>query len=252
MAKIINRIKKEKGKKLISLRSSKKKLWNEIDNYFRKKCKDEKCWLKQKEIKPLLRDEKEGNKLELFTFKPEYPTEWKKDKYTWLNTLDIFYCMVQAEKVYPNYKFYGPVPSDCPEGVNCELSKLDVNQLLKENIKKIGIVYNLDVTKGPGTHWVAIFIDIAKSHINYYDSYGERPIPLIRKFMERIYKQMSSKNKKPVVIYNDKRHQRLYSECGMFSMNFILQRLDGKTMYDIYKANYTDKQMNDFEKLLFV
>ena len=57
------------------------------------------------------------------------PDEWKNDRYTWLNSLDIFYTMVQAEKVNTNFKFFGPVPSDCPEGVNCELSTINIKKL---------------------------------------------------------------------------------------------------------------------------
>ena len=53
------------------------------------------------------------------------------------------------------------------------------------------------------------------------------------------------------VIYNDKRHQFGGSECGMFSMNFILERLHGKSMYDISKMSIPDKKMNYLRKLLY-
>ena len=64
--------------------------------------------VKTTEIKSIVDDN-----LELFTFRPKMPDEWKNDRYTWLNSLDIFYTMVQAEKVNTNFEFFGPVPSDC-------------------------------------------------------------------------------------------------------------------------------------------
>jgi hypothetical protein len=44
----------------------------------------------------------------------------------------------------------------------------------KAGINKIGIIYNLDVSSGPGTHWVGMYIDNKNNEINYYDSYGFR------------------------------------------------------------------------------
>ena len=250
IGKELNKYLKKNKQKLINLKQSKLKLWNDIEEYFKSRCNsDGQCWLKQKEIKSIV-----DENMNLFTFLPKMPEEWKKDKYTWLNSLDILYLMVLAEKVFPKFKFFGPVPSDCPEGVNCELSKLNITNLLKKNKNKLGIIYNLDVSTGPGTHWTAVFIDSNKNHINYYDSYGDKPILLIQKFMERIHNQMinnKQNKKKPVVIYNDKQHQKGHSECGMFSMNFILQRLNGLSMYDISQKNFTDDQMNDLRNVFY-
>lgn len=250
IAKQLNKYLKKQNAKLIKINQSKKKLWLDIKKYFNSRCNDDgRCWLYQKEIKPVV-----SNEMKLFTFKPTMPDEWKKDKYTWLNSLDILYLMVLAEKIHKDFKFIGPVPSDCPEGINCELSKLDVNELLKTNKTRIGIVYNLDISTGPGTHWTAVYIDIKNKNINYYDSYGEKPLPLIHKFMIRIYKQLLNckvNKKQPIIIYNDKRHQFGHSECGMFSMYFILNRLEGLTMHDLYKKKITDQEMNELRQKFY-
>jgi hypothetical protein len=242
IGKQLNKYLKKQNEKVIKLNQSKSKLWSELQKYFSSKCGDNsKCWLKQKGIKP-------DDEMKLYTFKPIMPEEWKKDKYTWLNSLDILYLMVLAEKMYKGFKFYGPVPSDCPVSVNCVLSKIDFNELLRKKKDKLGIIYNLDVSTGPGTHWTAVYIDIKNKNINYYDSYGQKPIPLINEFLKKIHKKLNNckvNNNKSVVIYNDKQHQHGHSECGMFSMNFILHRLEGLSMFDIFKKNFTDKQMND-------
>ena len=65
------------------------------------------------------------------------------------------------------------------------------------------------------------------------------------------YKLDKTNNKESFLIYNDKRHQYGNSECGIFSIYFILQRLTGKNMYKIFKENIKDKKMNDLRNNLF-
>jgi len=253
IAKEINKIKKKKKEKLINLKQTKTKLWSDIEKYFEKSCnKDSRCWMKQPEIRSIV-----DKNMKLFTFRPKKPEEWKENKSTWLNNFDIKNTMIQVEKMYKNFKFFGPVPSDCPIDYRCELSDLDVFKLMKEKKDKIGIIYNLDVSTGPGTHWTSVFIDPKNSEINYYDSNGEMPIHYIKKFLEKTYKQMlkfqtnNRQFKKPIIIYNNKRHQYQDSECGMYSMYFILNRLDGKSMYQLSNTKISDKQMNELRDVLF-
>ena len=222
--------------------ASREKLWTQIQKNLNMVCKkDEYCWKKQEFIKKL-----KNIDIEMYTFKPEYPKAWYKNDHTWLNTYDIYYVMKQYEKTYDDFIFLGPVPSDCPTNIQCELSKLDLTTMKKNGINKIGIVYNLDTSAGNGSHWVAIYIDNKNNEINYYDSYASKPTRLIHKFIKTLVDKYNSK-----VIYNDKRHQYGGSECGMFSMNFILERLHGATMYDISQTDLPDKNMTHLRKLLF-
>jgi len=226
---------------------SRKQLWDNIQKKFSKSCgNNESCWKKQDFIKKL-----KDVEIEMFTFKPTYPKEWLKNKYTWLNTYDIFYVMKQYEKKINDFVFLGPIPSDCPTKIHCELSKLDLINMKKNNINKIGIIYNLDVSSGPGTHWVAIFIDNKKNEINYYDSCGSLPTKLISNFIESLVKKYNENNFSPIVIYNDKRHQYGGSECGVYSMNFILERLHNTNMYQISNMYIPDEKMNYLRKLLY-
>jgi len=187
----------------------------------------------------------------MYTFKPDYPKEWYKNKHTWLNTYDIYYVMKQYQKADKNFVFLGPIPADCPTKIQCELSNLDLEEMRKKNIHKIGIIYNLDVSTGPGTHWVAMYIDNKLNEINYYDSYGELPTPLIQQFINDLVKKYIKEKKDCTVIYNDRRHQYGGSECGVFSMNFILERLSGTTMYQISQMKIPDEKMNHLRKLLY-
>ena len=159
--------------------------------------------------------------------------------------------MKQYEQKFKDFKFLGVVPSDCPTSIHCELSNIDIKTLKKNKIFKIAIIYNLDISTGPGTHWVAVFIDNKNNEINYYDSYGSLPIKSINDFLIKLKKKYENLNEKAIIIYNNKRHQYGGSECGMYSMNFILERLNNITMYDIFNRNISDKKMNDLRKFLY-
>ena len=89
------------------------------------------------------------------------------------------------------------------------------------------------------------------NEINYYDSYGSKSRALIEKFVGKIAKQYTLNKLEPMVIYNDKRHQYGGSECGVYSMNFILERLHGTTMYEISKMDIPDEKMNYLRQLLY-
>lgn len=245
ISKVWNKI---NSKSLINIeKQSKKKLWDQIQKKLSSACSDDEyCWKKQDFIKKL-----KDIDIEMYTFKPNYPKEWIKNKNTWLNTYDIYYVMKQYEKANDDFIFLGPIPSDCPTKIQCELTNLDLMKMKKNNINKIGIIYNLDVSTGPGTHWVAVYIDNKKNEVNYYDSYGSIPIDHIDKFIQKLSNTYATNKYNPTIIYNDKRHQFGGSECGMYSMNFILERLHGTTMYDISKMEIPDAQMNYLRKLLY-
>ena len=245
MAQELKKHKIIKNKNILKLK--KKELWNLIRDSFANKCNNnEQCWIEQDKIKKM------GDKEILEeTFRPEFPNEWKTNKFAWLSSVDILKVMKQLENANDDFIFFGPVPSDCPQKINCELSKLNPLALNKEGINKIGIVYNLDISTGPGTHWTAVYIDIPKNEIDYFDSYGDKPTWLIQKFMEKIGKKFLKNNRKPYLIYNDNRKQYGNSECGVFSMYFIIKRLLGDSMYKISKEKMTDKKMNNLRKILF-
>lgn len=247
LIKIANELKKKHKIKFDLHNKSKKQLWNFIQKQFHSICnKKEDCWKNQQIVKNL-----NNIQINKYTFKPEYPEEWRKNKHTWLNTYDILRVMKQYEKKNKDFKFLGVVPSDCPTKIQCELSNIDIKSLKKNKIDKIGMVYNLDVSSGPGTHWVAVFVDNKNNEINYYDSYGSKPPFLINKFLENLKNKYKKINENSVLIYNDKRHQYGGSECGMYSINFILERLNNVNMYEIYKRNISDKKMNDLRKLIY-
>ncbi len=243
---------------------SKYELWKEIQERLKPFCDDdEECWRRQEFIKKL-----KDIDIQAFTFKPNMPKEWKKNKNAWLSNYDIDLVLKQYERIYSDFKTYNASASDCPVEVTCPLSNLDPFKLRAEGRTKIGIVFNLDKTGESGSHWVAVYIDlkIAKDpltpedlkkmakdpvEINYYDSYGDPPVDGIKMFIVRLGEKFLLKGEKVKILYNDKRHQYGNSECGVYSMNFILERLHGTPMKKISKSKIMDKEMNNMRRLLY-
>ena len=51
--------------------------------------------------------------------------------------------------------------------------------------------------------------------------------------------------------YNKVRHQYKYSECGVYSINFILRLLKGESFDNICSNITTDAQINECRKTYF-
>ena len=186
-------------------------------------------------------------------FRPEKPAEWDKKPTLWLDSFNIEDVMRQYEKADSSFEFIGPVPIDfdSKSGIwgKCivdELCKLNIKSALAKGKKCIGIIFNLDPHDEPGSHWVAAFIDIPKSSAYYFDSYGFEPPEEIVTFMKRC-KDQGIKN----IYYNDIRHQRKGSECGMYSLFCIICLLRGCSFYDICKNVIDDNTMNSLRDVIY-
>tara|TARA_B100001964_G_scaffold237671_1_gene301656 strand:+ start:1020 stop:1832 length:813 start_codon:yes stop_codon:yes gene_type:complete len=235
----------QKNKDKIKLSNNRKILWNSIRNKMSSQCKQEWCWIDQDFVKKL----KDKNIIE-HTFKPKAPKSWKKNKYEWLSTTDIDKVMKQYERVYKDFMFIGPVPLDCYVGSNlsCELTNLNINNLVKNGIKKIGIIYNLDYSFMPGSHWVALFVDTNKKDITFFDSIGTPPPNEIVNLMKHFKNELKNININMRTNYSKKAHQKGNTECGIYSMNYLIQRLKGKSLTQINKKRLPDKIMNEMRK----
>ena len=240
---------KEKKDNISGLHRSKNELWLELNKKLSKDCKTEWCWLRQKFV-----PESYGSQKLKETFKPEMPPEWKNNPYEWLSTTDIKYVMKQYEKRYPSFLFLGPVPVDCPASITCVLSGLSVEKLINALGKtKIGIIYNLDKHDQPGSHWVAAYLDFKKARILYFDSVGMKPPNLILSFLKKMkedcenyYLKYLNKHKSVSIYSNKTRFQFGNSECGVFSMYFIISNLKNNITMD--RENINDTIMNNLRK----
>ena len=199
-------------------------------------CTTELCWLHAVDNKGL------REKIQKEAFRPIQPAEWKKKPDAWLSNFDIDAVIQQYEAAYPDFIFLGPTPIDFDtkkDDGKCVTEEICGFSLAKEwskGKKKIGVIYNLDTSEGPGTHWVSMFIDMAdpEPYMFYFNSTAE-PMPAeVRKLMDRIQTQWlslpASKKKKLIEYTSDDKveHQHSNTECGMYSLFFIITCLTRK------------------------
>lgn len=222
--------------------------------------KDERVWLKYLKKMGMKDEEIMKNSL-----RPEYPGEWRncdtnqvpnsKCKYTWLHTFNIEDVLKQYENQFPNYKFMGAVPMDF-EKIDEDYKNLDLWKEYQEGKDKIGMIFNLDYSYQPGSHWTCMFIDIdtVKCEFNYFDSYGKiSGVPdEVYKYVTRIGSEWEKKSGgEGTFKTNNVRFQFGNSECSIYSMYTIIQRLFGKSFEDICDHPMPDELMNKFRKLLY-
>jgi hypothetical protein len=165
--------------------------------------------------------------------KPKAPTSWVTNPEEWLSSVDIEQLEKRYMKLFANYYFAGAFPIDFDKKSKtgaCLVSSLcsmDIQGLYKKGYTQIGIIFNTDVSTGPGQHWIALFCDIRPElefpRITYFDSYGRRPEKQIVVLMKR-WKQSWDSTKihsKPMVMsFSKMKHQYQDSECGMYCLYF--------------------------------
>tara|TARA_B110000208_G_scaffold191059_2_gene256688 strand:+ start:412 stop:1335 length:924 start_codon:yes stop_codon:yes gene_type:complete len=263
------------GKKIDIKSNDKKQLLNTIVKQLPQCNNDHICIISQKFI---------INKKLKNIFKPQ----GTKGQYDWLSTLNINDVLRQYELKYKDFKFGGAVPSDVfsykkEERVdyplmdtNLNIQHLDLHDLNIMGIKKIAFVYNLDKSYQSGSHWVALFCNLDKCQVYFFDSYGQRPSKDIRSMIEKLanmcynkhnttcvkecndlsvsqsFMMETGKNKLEKLLsnidYNRNRNQYKNTECGVYSINFIVQLLNGKKFKEIIDNPISDEEINKLRK----
>lgn len=226
----------------------KKYLLNEFDKKLDDVCKTQNCWTKQTFINKMSKSLKE--ELQRKTFRPDGP----QGKFEWLNTININEVVFQYEDKYNDFKFLGAVPIDFDELPRLGIKNLNLDDLIQSGKTKIAIVFNLDESYKPGSHWVAAFGDLKNGTIYFFDSYGIEPDPRISKFMRRLanYCKNNMGIKNVIATHNKVRHQYGGSECGVYSINFIIRMLKGDTFEDICNSKTSDETINKCRKIYFI
>ena len=210
-------------------------------------------------VKALPLSETEKQELAKTYLRPEQPAKWKEDPDMWLDSLNIEAVMKQYEDAFPAFEFMGPFPIDfaAPDPYNrsggpkkClieEICGLRMEEALRQGTKSIGVIYNLDPHFKDGSHWVANYIDIPKHKCYYFDSYGYEPPKQIATFM----KWLTTQDPKMKLMYNARRFQQLGSECGMYSLYFIIRMLSGDVFRPFCRRQPRDSVMLDLRDWLF-
>ena len=196
-------------------------------------------WVNNKIFDNIPKEDKEY--LQTSVFRPEGP----QGQFQWLSTLDINKTLVQYENKYPDFVFLGAVPIDFNELDYYPFKKMNFNELRKEGKNKLGVIFNLDEHYKGGSHWVSLFSDLEKGQVYFSDSYGRKPEKRINHFIDRIKDYLETCNIDNLDIrHNPTQHQKGNSECGVYSINFILRLLKGKTFDHLTRKRLTDEKVN--------
>jgi hypothetical protein len=206
--------------------------------------------------------EQEKEKLRKEYLRPRYPNDWLKDEDQWLDNFQIAAVMKQYEEAYPWFRFMGALPIDfsAPDPyltdknkkqcMHPEICNLNLKGEYERGIRGIGIIFNLDPHFKGGSHWVGLYIDIhniKKPIVGYSDSYGYAPPRLIARLMKSL--QLQAKNIK--LLSNARRFQKSNSECGMYSLYFIICMIHGIPFKEFCKDSVPDEFMLELRKVLF-
>jgi len=228
-----------------------KKLANNLSNV----CNKESCWLKQKFTNHKL-DEQFSD-----SFAPESPDEWKKNPNEWLTSSDIINVMKQYEKAYKCFDFIGPSPIDFDtkkmfgECVWDELCNFNLAEQIKNGKTKIGMIFNTHPHTKPGEHWLSMFINIKKGKIFFFDSVGNKIPEQIMALVNRIIEQGNNLNPKINFIFDQNypvEHQYENTECGIYSLYFIIHMLEDKITEHYLKTHILrDDYIEKFRKIYF-
>ncbi|ARF10817.1 Ulp1 protease [Hokovirus HKV1] len=243
-----NMIELNRNYEILYPKKYKKYLVDELTEKFKNTCSNQHCWLTTKYAEKII--DKYNKKLTEIFFRPIGP----QGKFTWLNTININQVMDQFHHLYDDFIFLGAVPMDFMQVASYKyIQNLQVKELLEHKKTRIGIIYNLDNHNQPGSHWVAGYIDINKPVIYYYDSYATRPGKRVREFYDKLQKDIkATTQKEPIIDYNKTRNQYGDSECGMFSLYFIISLLKGIDFEKACKEMPDDKTINEKRKELFI
>ena len=227
-------------------------IWNFFKQTFNSVCSNERCWLRQKFIES-------NNKDLLKYFSPFSPKIWKKKPYTWLNSDDIEKIMAQYEDAYPYFQFIGPSPIDFDKIIKrnqCvwdDLCKFSLENKIKKNISKIGIIFNTDPHEKSGKHWICLFIDIKNSFISFFDSNGTKIPKQVKTLVDRIQNQGHHIGIDLKYYDNlNKIHQKNDGQCGMYTLYYIIELLlENKSPQFFKETRITDEIMRDYRSIYF-
>ena len=258
IAKVLN---KKYEAKIKTKGISKDKLFKSISDVMHKnsECNTESCWMDIDKLMSKLSDS-ERKEIEE-SFRPQKPDEWKTNPNTWLTTEDIDNVMEQYEKEFPHFKYFGATPIDfaLKNGNTCMVSSLcNINLNNLKDKKCIGMIFNTDPHTGGGQHWFSMFVDqeginMPNPAIYYFDSASPvknfEQIP--KEIIELMYRLEKQSHFKFDIYFNDIKHQKGNSECGIYCLHFLTEMLKGKNFHEYIKSNLDDKTIEKYRNIFF-
>ena len=190
---------------------------------------DDKCVISK------IADNEKRQEIEEHAFVPKQPSEWKLNINEWLSDTDILNVIMQYVNAYKEFVFLGPSYIDFDYRINSNtcvedsLCKFSLADYIKKGKTKIGIIFNLDDHTKSGSHWVSLYIDVKNKYMFYFDSAGNSMPREVEVLIARIQKQARALHIRFKVDSNGAfEHQYSNTECGMYSLFFLVTMLTNK------------------------
>lgn len=227
-------------------------------------------WFEQEAIQSVM-DRSKIDEIKMKLYRPIAPDSWNENPEEWLSNFNIEAVLNQYVKKYPEFISYGATPIDFDKrasgiGSSClvnSICSISLQSLFSKGKKYIGVVFNLDKSGEPGSHWISLFVNIPHGEINFWDSVANNPPIEVERLMSKlenqliIMKQSKLNDKlqyeKPIKQINKRRHQFKNNECGMYSLYFIIEQLDNnKSFKEVCNKIVLDAKMNAMRKEYFI
>ena len=192
-------------------------------------------------------------------FKPEGP----HDNDNLLNNINIDQCLTQYTHASKNFHHipFQMIDFAYTDNGHNPLNKLNVQQDMFAKRKNcFGVVLNTDVSTGPGKHWFCLFGDFRNpkhATLEFFNSSGNIPVQEVHEFLLKLQKQVEYECncECTVEIVSNIQIQNSRTECGPYSLYYIISRLNGIPLDTIRTIIRTrgipDEKMLEFRKHLF-
>lgn len=186
-------------------------------------------------------------------FAPIIDSEWKNNKNAWLSDEDINKVMKSFKNQFKGFYYLDSSPIDFDK--KDDRGRCKISDLCRYNYKELaddyetfGIVFNTDPSYKSGQHWIALFIQLQKGKIFFFDSTGNDPPDEVDVLMNRLGREaeiyFKEKNKEINVelLINKQKHQQGNTECGVYCLFFIYHMLRTGD-FTFNKNRITDQQI---------
>lgn len=204
------------------------RIWSELKRKLHH-CDNEICWLDE------FRDINLKSYIKNKLFSPSKPADWKNNPRKWISNYDILKVLAQYENKFPFFKLMNPTTLDFDERysyglggcISNEICTFNLNDMIERGFTKIGFIFNLSKRHQKGSHWVSLFVDITKKYILYFDSNGNESPDEVTTLTKRIMLQGKQLTNPIEFEYTQNKisHQRSNTECGMYSLYFMITQI---------------------------
>jgi Ulp1 protease family, C-terminal catalytic domain len=216
-------------------------------------CSTEKCLLSKRQVIDALGEDVVRRELAT-KYKIKGPTD-----ITLINNFNIHEIMAQWAEKWSDF-FVWPFAMRDFAAQRHTLDTMDVGELYATGFRTAACVINNDLSSGPGTHWMALFVDMRDASamtVEYFNSSGNRPKPEFNKWLQKTASALgmavkeTQNNAAEAIVVTDKMHQHTQTECGVYALYYIWARLNGVPWTAFNGSRVPDEIMLEFRQHLF-